>query len=76
MIIDFHTHIFPDKIAESAINILSKKSNLVPQTNGTVLDLQNKTKEVGIDYSLVLPVVTSPKQTKSINDFSLTYLPS
>ena len=70
MIIDFHTHIFPDKIASSAIDILSKKSGLVPQTNGTALDLQNKTKDAKIDYSLILPVVTSPKQTKSINDFA------
>lgn len=71
MIIDFHTHAFPDKIAKSAITILEGNGKVKANTDGTVLDLQNKTVDAGIDYSLVLPVVTSPKQTKSINDFAI-----
>ena len=71
MIIDFHTHAFPDKIAASAITILEGNGKVKANTNGTVMDLQNKAREAGVDYSLVLPVVTSPKQTKSINDFAI-----
>ncbi len=71
MIIDFHTHAFPDKIAIKAISHLASVSKTTPFHNGTIKDLSLKTKEAGIDYSLVLPVVTSPKQTKSINDFAI-----
>jgi len=71
MIIDFHTHAFPDKIAAGAIKVLEGNGKIKANTDGTVMDLQKKTKESGIDYSLVLPVVTSPKQTKSINDFAI-----
>jgi len=71
MIIDFHTHAFPDKIAFKAIDILASSSKIEPFHNGKIEDLSIKTKESGIDYSLVLPVVTSPKQTKSINDFAV-----
>ena len=71
MIIDFHTHAFPDKIAASAITILEGNGKVKANTDGTVMDLQNKSRETGVDYSLVLPVVTSPKQTKSINDFAI-----
>ena len=71
MIIDFHTHAFPDKIAAGAIKVLEGNGKVKANTDGTVVDLQNKALEAGIDYSLVLPVVTSPKQTKSINDFAI-----
>lgn len=71
MIIDFHTHIFPDNVAIKAIPLLEQKANIKAYTNGTLADLSKKTKEAGIDYSLVLPVATSAKQTKSINDFAI-----
>lgn len=71
MIIDFHTHIFPDNVAIKAIPLLEQKANIKAYTNGTLADLSKKTKEASIDYSLVLPVATSAKQTKSINDFAI-----
>ncbi|MGM9970477.1 MAG: amidohydrolase family protein [Anaeroplasma sp.] len=71
MIIDFHTHIFPDNVAIKAVPLLEQKANVNAYTNGTLDDLLLKTKEAGIDYSLALPVVTSAKQTKSINDFAI-----
>lgn len=71
MIIDFHTHIFPDNVAIKAIPLLEQKANIKAYANGTLADLSKKTKEAGIDYSLVLPVATSAKQTKSINDFAI-----
>ena len=35
MIIDFHTHSFPDQIAAAAIERLSRQGNLTPFSNGT-----------------------------------------
>lgn len=70
MIIDFHTHTFPDKIAERTLNALSSVSGLKPYTNGTVYGLTASMKEAGIDASLILPVVTKPSQFDTVNSVS------
>jgi len=67
MIIDFHTHSFPDKIADKTIDYLSKKGRITPFRDGTISSLKESMKNSGIDYSVVLPVATSPKQVESIN---------
>ena len=36
MIIDFHTHIFPDKIAKKTIDFLAAKGNVTPYSDGSV----------------------------------------
>ena len=71
MIIDTHTHIFPDKIAGSALHKLSEIIDLKPGTNGTYDGLRASMDEAGIDVSLVLPVVTSPHQFDSILRFAV-----
>ncbi len=70
MFIDFHTHIFPDKIAAAAIGELSARCGCEPYSDGTLQGLTASMKESGIDYSVVLPVVTNPKQFDSINRFA------
>lgn len=71
MIIDFHTHVFPDKIAEKTIEYLSGKGGIPPFARGTVDSLLEKMSEGSVDISVALPVVTSPKQFESINRFAL-----
>ena len=71
MIIDTHTHIFPDKIAGSALHKLSEVIGLNPGTNGTYDGLRASMDEAGIDVSLILPVVTSPHQFNSILRFAV-----
>lgn len=70
MIIDFHTHIFPDKIAGKTISILSERASLTPSTDATLDGLLASMKEAGIDISVVLPVVTKPSQFDSVNAFA------
>lgn len=70
MIIDFHTHIFPDKIAERAISRLTAVINQDPTINGCAEDLRASMKKAGIDISVVLPVVTDIKQFDSILRFA------
>ena len=70
MIIDFHTHIFPDKMAEQTIKALAAQSNTKPICNGTFDSLLSSMKRSGVDYSVVLPVVTKPSQFESINRFA------
>lgn len=70
MIIDFHTHTFPDKIAAQTIAYLSEKGQVKPYREGTLSALKASMKKAGIDYCVVLPVATSPKQVDSINRLS------
>ena len=71
MVIDFHTHIFPDKIAEKTISYLSAKGGIPPFAEGTDKSLISKMEEAGVDISVTLPVVTSPQQFESINRFAI-----
>ena len=70
MIIDFHTHTFPDKIADAALTSLRAASHTCSFTNGTVSGLRESMKTASIDLSVVLPVATNPKKVQSINDLS------
>ena len=62
MIIDFHTHTYPDKIAAKTVDLLSGRSGTVPQSDGTFEGLENDMEMRHVDMSIVLPVATSPKQ--------------
>ncbi len=72
MIIDFHTHMFPDAIAEKTITHLENnaKDDASAHTNGTLQGLKDSMTVNHIDYSVVLPIVTNPKQFDSINEFA------
>ncbi len=67
MIIDFHTHTFPDSIATRAITKLKAAADMKNYTNGTTHALQRSMWENGIDVSVLLPVATKPTQCTDIN---------
>lgn len=69
MILDFHTHTFPDKIAERTLSLLSEKSRTLPFTDGTVSGLRDSMKKNGIDYSVTLPVATRADQVEKLNRY-------
>lgn len=73
LIIDFHTHCFPEKIAKNTIEKLSFVSGgLIPQTDGTkesLLDLMNKD---GVDKSVALSIATNANQQTKVNDFAIS----
>ena len=68
MVIDFHTHTFPDKIAAATIELLKQKSRTENFSDGTTHGLSEQLKKNGIDLAVVLPVVTNPLKTAKIND--------
>lgn len=70
MIIDFHTHIFPDKIAPSTIEALEQESGLTAASNGMLTGLLSSMEKAGVDTSVIVPVVTSPKQFEGVNRFA------
>jgi predicted TIM-barrel fold metal-dependent hydrolase len=70
MVIDFHTHIFPERIAQKTIEKLEKDGNAKAFTNGTLEGLKRSMMENNINISIVLPVVTKPSQFDSINSYA------
>ncbi len=71
MLIDFHTHAFPDKIATRAIDKLAFASGgLTPYTDGTVSGLQASMQKSGVDAAVVLSIATNAHQQTSVNDFA------
>lgn len=73
MIVDFHTHMFPDKIAESTIRFLQERSKTEPYTDGTYSGLLASTRDAGIDLSIALPAITKPSQFASVNKFAAQF---
>ena len=72
MLIDFHSHAFPEKIASRALAGLSKASGgLEPQSNGTLSSLLEEMKKDGVDISVVQSIATNPSQQKNVNDFAM-----
>lgn len=70
MVIDFHTHIFPNKIAANSIAYLEKESGITAATDGTLHGLLDSMEKSNVDLSVILPVVTKPSQFESINRFA------
>ena len=75
MLTDFHTHIFPDKIADKTIKLLESniKEEYRPhkaELRGTLDALKQSMRENNVDISLVLPIATNVKQSTTINNFA------
>lgn len=70
MIIDFHTHIFPEKIAASTVDYLAEICNTKPYTKATKESLLSSMNQADITLSVALPVATKASQMDSINRFA------
>ena len=68
MIIDFHTHTFPESIAAATVQKLSQVSRTKPFTDGSAAALSASMQRAGVDYSILLPVATKARQVPGIND--------
>ena len=72
MLIDFHTHAFPERIAAGAVERLSHCSGgMVPQSGGTLASLKAEMEKDGVDISVVLPIATNPRQQAKVNDYAM-----
>jgi len=67
MIIDFHTHTFPQALAGRAVSRLAESARAKNHLDGTTAALRGSMAEAGIDYSVLLPVATKPTQSEDIN---------
>ncbi|MGI6012731.1 MAG: amidohydrolase family protein [Oscillospiraceae bacterium] len=68
---DFHTHCFPDRIAENAIKKVGHAAgDLLPYSDGTLTGLKQHMQEQGVDGFVALNIATNPRKMRSINDFA------
>ncbi len=71
MVIDFHTHCFPEKIALGTINTLAKSSGNTPFTDGTADGLLSNISKAGADIAINLPVLTKPTQFDTVARYAI-----
>ena len=71
MIIDFHTHSFPDDIAVRAVGRLAQSGGIPNYLDGRVDSIKASMKKAGIDYSVLLPIATKPSQHTTINKIAI-----
>jgi len=70
MIIDFHTHCYPDALAAKAMSKLDG-TGLKPTYNGTFKGLIEDNKKNGIDKAVVLCIANCPSHQKNVNEFAI-----
>ncbi len=70
MIIDFHTHIFPDKIAAATIAALEKNGGTKAYADGTEAGLLGALTAAGADIAINLPALTKATQFESVKGFA------
>ncbi len=71
MLIDFHTHAFPDKLAERALGVLSAKARMIPDTDGKIDSLLATMERCGVARAVVCNIATNPKQMVNVNNFAI-----
>ncbi|MCX8093981.1 MAG: amidohydrolase family protein [Candidatus Goldbacteria bacterium] len=67
MLIDFHTHFYPEDIAQNTVKKLSQLAGFKFYGEGTIDSLKQFMEMDGVDISINAPVATKPEQVKSIN---------
>lgn len=71
MLIDFHTHAFPETIARTAMDTLTHTGGMTPQTDGTLAALKAEMTRDGVDLSVVHCIATNPRQQTKVNNFAI-----
>lgn len=75
MIIDFHTHSFPAKLAERAIDSLARRAGMMfPFYRGDETALIDCIRRGPADRAVVLNIATNPKQQHNVNDYAISLL--
>ncbi len=67
MLIDFHTHTFPDELAPKVIPKIAGDASIRYYTEATNSSLIGSMDRAKVDMSVILPVVTKPSQCETIN---------
>ena len=66
MKIDFHTHIYPDRVALRTVSAVRQRAGIDAYSDGTLEGLKRSMAGAGVDLSVVAAVATKPEQVASI----------
>lgn len=69
-LIDFHTHIYPEKIAEKAVKSVADFYSIEAKSGGTAEDLLAQAQVAGVQRCVILPVAINPVGVRHINEFT------
>lgn len=67
MIIDAHTHTFPEKIVDAAVSRMEAAARMRAHLRGTAAALEESMERAGVDLAINLPVATNPAQPHRLN---------
>ena len=74
MIIDIHTHAFPDALAHKIIPVMSQGAGVPAHTDGTLSGLTAALARAGVDMGVLQQVATRPGQSRKINEWTVSVL--
>lgn len=69
MIIDIHTHAFPDALAARAIPAMAAEAGIPARADGTIAGLKRAIERGGANIGVLQPVATRPNQSRKINEW-------
>ena len=69
-VIDFHTHVFPEKAAARVVEALTSHYGVAPLFEPTIPRLLELMDAAGIDKAVTAPVAPRPDQVRAINDWA------
>jgi predicted TIM-barrel fold metal-dependent hydrolase len=69
MIIDFHTHVFPEKIAKKILSDVSRRANIPCYSDGTTQGLLASMANAGIHVSVISRIATRAEQVEDVNQW-------
>ncbi len=72
-IINAHTHIFPDKIADKAAVSIGDYYHIPPQNSATISALLRDSEGFNVTNMLICSAALSPQQTETINNYMSEY---
>ncbi len=67
MIVDFHAHVYPEKVAAKILPAAKKKLKVAVPGTGAPEDLLSHMKRSGIDRSVILPLAKGREDVSSLN---------
>jgi predicted TIM-barrel fold metal-dependent hydrolase len=73
-IIDFHTHVYPDRLADKATRATCDFYGLDTDQTGTVDMLLQKGQAAGVTHYVLLPVAVHPNGVRRVNEFIVEQL--
>jgi predicted TIM-barrel fold metal-dependent hydrolase len=69
MIIDVHTHIYPERTAARTLDAIKERAGIRAYTDGTIAGLLSSMHEAGIDVAVVSSIATRPEQVQATNQW-------